>query len=530
MHCQKVLFKLKSNMSTSSERIIKIIKNETNVEVLQGMLSLTVAENNRLHEVIKQIEKENAEREQQTLNFEENLRAMRKDIFGKSSEKRHEATDRPRDKSQRDALLFSQSAYPCKETREEAQSKLKRNEIEHEITNEELKLESALREIKNPEASQWAELTGVFDKVTVLQVYERRYELEVHKKKKYKLKSEFNESDKDVIITASGPDQLLPGMNHSIEYVASVVADKYISHMPLERQTREMESLGLKNVKTSTLSRLCALAAVSLESIQKNILSELKLSDLALHLDETPWKIQNRNQKDGYMWVISNRYGSYYFFKPTRSGQVIKDQLEGYTGPVLSDGYSGYNALDETGIKQGFCWAHARRKFLPLENHDPTVKPILDHIDKLFEIERTAKTFAELKTLRGQESRNVVMQLRERLLSEYPNSRDGSQKRNAIEYLMKRWDGFTHFLDDTRLALSNNEAERTIRHAVVGRKNYYGAATHGGADTAATLFSIIESCKKNDIDPRSFLLMSLQCAARNENLITPLAYARKLRQ
>ncbi len=76
----------------------------------------------------------------------------------------------------------------------------------------------------------------------------------------------------------------------------------------------------------------------------------------------------------------------------------------------------------------------------------------------------------------------------------------------------------------------NNEAERTIRHAVVGRKNYYGAATHGGADTAATLFSIIESCKKNDIDPRSFLLMSLQCAARNENLITPLAYARKLRQ
>jgi transposase len=352
----------------------------------------------------------------------------------------------------------------------------------------------------------------------------------VHKKKKYKLKPEFNDLDKDVIITASGPDQLLPGMNYSTDFVASVVADKYISHMPLERQTREMESLGLTNIKTSTLSRLSALAAGSLETIQVKVLAELKLTDLALHLDETPWKIQNKNQKDGYMWVISNRYGSYYFFKPTRSGQVIKEKLIDYSGPVLTDAYGGYNILDETDIKQGFCWAHARRQFLPLEEHDPTVKPILDDIDNIFEIERRAKSFEELKVLRDKESRSVVVRLRERLFAEYPNSRDGSQKRKAIEYLIKRWNGFTLFLDDTRLPLSNNEAERTIRHAVVGRKNYYGAATHSGADTAATLFTVIESCKKNDIDPRTFLLMSLQCAARGEDLVTPLAYARSLRQ
>lgn len=517
-------------MSNSLERVNKILDRETDIEVLRSFGKVAAAEATRLRDVINQIEKENAEREQQLLNFEESIKVLRKEIYDTSSEKRSAATDRPRDKSQTDALLFSQSAFPSQETREEAKSKLPKNEVEHDIADDDLKAESRLREIENASADQWQELTGVFDQVTVLQVHERTYSLEVHKKKKYKLKPEFNKSDKDVIITANGPDQLLPGMNYSTDFVASVVSDKYISHMPLERQTREMESLGLKNIKTSTLSRHCALAAASLEPIQVKILAELKVSDVALHLDETPWKIQNKNQKDGYMWVISNRLGSYYFFKPTRSGQVIKEKLLGYSGAVLTDAYGGYNALDETNIKQGFCWAHARRQFLPLEDHDPTVKPILDNIDKIFAIERRAKSFEELKLLRNKESRLLVNELRDKLFIEYPSSRDGSQKRKAIEYLTKRWGGFTLFLDDIRLPLSNNEAERTIRHAVVGRKNYYGANTHSGADTAATLFTVIESCKKNDVDPRSFLYMSLQAAARGEDLVTPLEYARKTRQ
>jgi transposase len=516
-------------MSISADRMRQIVREE-HPEVVARLLASMQAENERLREVLRQIETEKALREQAQLNFEENLRILRREIFGKSSERRVEATDRPPDKSQTDALIFSQSAYPAPESRENAKAQIPKEIIEHVISDESLRSESAVREIANPAASQWQELKNVFDDVTLLQVHERRYVLELHRKKKYKLKSEFNTSDKDVILTAEGPSGLLPGMNYTTEFVASVVADKYISHMPLERQTREMESLGVKNIKTSTLSRLCALAAVSLESIQKDIFAELKSSDLALHLDETTWNIQNKNQNDGYMWIISNRYGSHYTFKPTRSGKVIKELLTDYAGPVLTDGYEGYNALDEADIKQGFCWAHARRKFFEIESHDPTVTPILNDIDDLFKIERRAKDFSELKILRERESRIVVDRLNQRLMTEYAATRDGSQKRKAIVYITKRWEGFTYFLTDTRLPLSNNEAERTIRHAVVGRKNYYGAATHGGADTAATLFTIIESCKKNDIDPRTFLLMSLQAAARDEKLITPLAYARQLRQ
>ncbi len=88
-----------------------------------------------------------------------------------------------------------------------------------------------------------------------------------------------------------------------------------------------MESLGLKGMKNSTLSRHCALAAAALEKLQEKILADLLKTDLALHIDETPWKIQNKNEKDGYMWVISNRTAAYYFFKPTRSGQVLREKL-----------------------------------------------------------------------------------------------------------------------------------------------------------------------------------------------------------
>ena len=85
------------------------------------------------------------------------------------------------------------------------------------------------------------------------------------------------------------------------------------------------------------------------------------------------------------------------------------------------------------------------------------------------------------------------------------------------------------FIKDVRIPLSNNEAKRTIRHAVMGRKNYYGSGNHAGAEAAATLFTIIESAKKNDVDPRTYLLLALKQVARGEEPETPLAYARRTR-
>lgn len=522
-----------------SSRSRNIIKSEKNPEILQELLLQAMDHIHYQRNLISKIETEKAQLDQRSFAIEEKIKLLRKGMFGRSKEDRPEASDRPRDKSQEEAQLFSQAAFPSDETRDKNEklstrwSNLEVIEIIHDISANDLKTESELRGVDSPHADQWSELKNSFDTVTKIQLIERKYVKEIHKKKKYKLKSEFTSASagKDIILTANGPDTLLAGMNYTTEFVASVVSDKYISHMPLERQTREMESLGLKGIKNSTLSRLSALAAASLEPTAEEVISELRQSDLALHIDETPWNIQNKNEKSGYMWIISNRYGSYYFFKPTRSAKVINEKLIGYTGPVVTDGLESYDSvLDAAKIPHAYCWAHARREFLPLEDHDPTVKPILDCIDALFAIERTAKTFQELNLLRKTRSNEEISKLKKLLFDEYPKSRDGSQKRKAILYIQKRWDGFTKFLTDTRIPLSNNEAERTIRHAVVGRKNYYGSGSRTGADTAATLFTIIESCKKNDIDPRTYLLKSLLQIAAGEKPLTPLALARQLRQ
>lgn len=514
------------------ERIKQIVKQES-PELIAALLESMAEHIDKQKALIDKIEAERTEKDQAAFLMEERVKLLRRNMFGRSKEDRPEATDRPRDKSQEQALLFSQAAFPSLEKRSN-DGKSKGRDLDevlylHGLSDAELAAESELRGYPRPDASQWKD-TGLFDESKKVQIIERRYVREIHRRKKYKLIAGV-ELDKEVIITAPGPDELLLGMNYSTDFIASVVADKYISHVPLERQTREMESLGLKGINNSTLSRQCALAAASLEPTQAKILSELVQSDLALNLDETPWKIQNKKEKSGYLWVISNRYGSYYFFKPTRSAQVIREKLAGYSGPVVTDGFSSYDkVLDEAGIPHAYCWAHARREFLPLEDHDPTVRPILDKIDDLFRIDREATSFEMLRSLRNEKSGVIVADLQSLLLQEFSRSRDGSQKRKAILYLQSRWSGFTKFLTDTRIPLSNNEAERTIRHAVVGRKNYYGSGNHTGAETAATLFTVTESCKKNDIDPRSYVISALHDIAAGRSPLTPLELARKRSQ
>jgi hypothetical protein len=207
------------------------------------------------------------------------------------------------------------------------------------------------------------------------------------------------------------------------------------------------------------------------------------------------------------------------------------EEFRCYQGPVVTDGLETYNGvLAEAKIPHAYCWAHARREFFKLEPHDPSVTPILNQIDELFRIERQAKSFEELKELRQSQSSQVIRGLKRILLEEFQKSREESQKRKAILYIEKRWPGFEMFLKDCRIPLSNNEAERTIRHAVVGRKNYYGSGSHTGADTAATLFTIIESCKKNDLDPRTYLTSVLKCLTESDEIETPLQHAKRIRQ
>ena len=116
------------------------------------------------------------------------------------------------------------------------------------------------------------------------------------------------------------------------------------------------------------------------------------------------------------------------------------------------------------------------------------------------------------------------------LTNQLVESRPESELRKAVQYSLNHWKELTVFLDQPEVPLTNNEAERTIRQAVMGRKNFYGSRSIDGADVAAILYTIIESCKKVELDPRRYLLKAIYSSARGEDTLTPLEVANQLRQ
>lgn len=518
------------------EELIQLIKRQNDPEILKQGIIFIAKYAVELQKAYQEELDRKARAAQLKMNLEDKILILKKLIFGRKSEKRPEATDRERDNNQTELLIHSRSIVP--RLAEKNIKKLAEDEVIMTLTDDELKKESELRGIENPSAEQWEKEIYFFETSTEVTVLERQYKKTIYKRQKYRLKEEFNNFDKEVIITAPNPEKLLPGCSYSVDFATSVVTDKYINHIPLERQTRMMESLDLKNMSTKTLYNLCLAVSVHLgpiaEKIKNDVLSQKKL---VVHADETPWPIQIKEQDDGYMWVISNAAGSFYVFEPTRSGEIIKEILKTYSGPVMCDGYTGYNRLKElktenelNQISLVHCWAHARRKFTDIEENYPNeVLEIANLMKELFHIEKLAQSFDELIKIRFEQSTKVVDKIKTWLLEKHPQTRPDDYLRKAIEYCFKYWDGLTAFLQDERVPLTNNEAERTIRHAVMGRKNFYGSRTHNGADVAATLYTVIESCKKVELDPRTYINMIVKNIVRDEETLTPLEYARKTR-
>jgi len=377
---------------------------------------------------------------------------------------------------------------------------------EYTLTQEQMNEESDIRGIIVGEKQQaWSKVDGLYQESSEIAVTERIYKKVTHRQAKYRLKDEFNNTDKEVIITAPGPAKLKPGCKYSIDFAIATVTDKYQYHLPLERQRRKMEESGL-NVSVKTLYRLCETVAehgsVVLAKIRREILDEF----CAAHLDESPWRLFD-DEKTGYMWVMSNRMGCYFQFEPTRSGRVPQEMLRGHEGSVVVDAYSGYNPIRKNSkIRVGHCWSHVRREFIErLDDYPSQCEEAIALIDELFAIEAQAKDFDGLRRLRKTRSRQIVDTFRNWCFETLPKFLDDEGISEAIKYTLNHWKELTLFLKDVSVPISNNEAERTIRHPVLGRKNFNGSKTINGADTAATLYTIIETCKRVSVHPADYL-------------------------
>jgi hypothetical protein len=217
-----------------------------------------------------------------------------------------------------------------------------------------------------------------------------------------------------------------------------------------------------------------------------------------------------------------------FYYARDRSGAHVEAHLARWSGLLQADAYSGYNRLYAVDrqpgpILEAACWAHARRPFFALadieasarrtaEGKTPTpISPlaleIVQRMDQLFEIERSinGKSADERRAVRQNLSRPLVEELETRLQAERPKFSRGSDLAKAMDYMLKRWFSFTRFLDDGRICLSNNAAERGLRGIALGRKSWLFAGSDRGGQRAAAMYSLIVTAKMNDIDPQAWL-------------------------
>jgi hypothetical protein len=255
-----------------------------------------------------------------------------------------------------------------------------------------------------------------------------------------------------------------------------------------------------------------------------------------LHCDDTIIPVlapKTGQAKKGRMWVVVSDGCPYqgsdppavvYFYSPDRKGEHPRAFMKGFSGVLQADGFTGFNAMyqpdpltqeiqvkAERGTTVAFsgCWAYWRRKFYDVhESTDsPIAKEALDRIGKLYNVERTisGKTKEQRKAVRDTKSRPLTKSFKtwlEARLKELPEKFDLT---STINYGLSRWDAFTLFLDDPAVAIDNNAAERAIRPLVLGRRNWTFAGSDRGAENAATIMTIVETAKANDLNPQTYI-------------------------
>jgi transposase len=304
--------------------------------------------------------------------------------------------------------------------------------------------------------------------------------------------------------------------------LAEVVFGKYGMHLPLNRQSACFAREGIE-LDVSTLADWVGAVAASLQPLTAAIEAHVRAA-ARIHADETPVPVLAKGKtKEGRLWTIVrddrpsgglDPPAAVFFYSPDRSGVHAERFLAGFTGIMQADAFSGFGRLYKPTrrpgpITEAGCWAHARRGFFELAElqKGPIAIEAVRRIDALFAIEReiNGASAEQRRVMRNEQSRPLIEDLGAWLRAQRARLSAKSKTANAIDYLLKRWPAFTRFLDDGRICLSNNAAERALRGIAVGRRNWTFAGSDEGGRRAAAMYTLIESAKLNGIDPCAWL-------------------------
>lgn len=314
--------------------------------------------------------------------------------------------------------------------------------------------------------------------------------------------------------------------------LAHVLVSKYVDHLPLYRQSGIFRRIGIDLAR----STLCDWVAVCVEELEP-IVAELRRAVLiskVVQADETPITVlqhhDERKRSQGWLWVYRGQQGETVFdFRPTRARDGPREFLADYEGYLQRDGYQGYGKLSPAIVGVG-CWAHARRKFHEAKASSPAeAATALRLIGKLYALERTTKelTPKARAARRRAEATPVLEALAAHIEQWQKDALPKSPLGQAVGYAQAQWPTLLRYVEDGDLEIDNNAVERAIRGVAVGRKNWLFAGSYEGARRAAVLYSLVESCKAEGVEPFAYfadVLTRTTTATAKE--LTPRAWKR----
>jgi len=297
------------------------------------------------------------------------------------------------------------------------------------------------------------------------------------------------------------------------------MSQKYVNAMPLYRQEKEFERLGIEISRQTMANWVIRCANDWLEPLY-TAMKELLRNREVIHADETVLQVlkepNKKPQSNSYMWLYRTSGDTdapivLYEYQPDRAGKHAKEFLQGFKGYLHVDGYAAYHNLSKDIIVCG-CFSHARRKFdealksiKPSEQLGSKALAGKNYCDKLFAIERKLAGCSNEERYKKREE--LSKPILEDFLAWLKRS-DALPKTalgKAIKYTLDQWKYLVNYLMDGRCELSNNRAERSIKPFIIGRKNFLFSDTVRGAKSSAMIYSIIETAKENGLIPMNYL-------------------------
>jgi len=353
--------------------------------------------------------------------------------------------------------------------------------------------------------------SGMTEDSEQLTVIPKKYEIIRQRRAKYRCACQ------GAIVTSPSPARIVPGSTYSDEMIADVALSKFCDLIPIQRYVVMADRAGIFELPANSLIDTTH-AYADFVSGAYRLLKTRVMSHTHLSADETPHRmLEGSSKKNWFLWGFSTPDTCYLECRDTRSGDVASQFLtQSQCEVLISDVYSGYrkaireaNVIRSTEgrpqIRNAYCNAHARRYFFKAYPQYPEAQFYLDHYHEIYRTEASVQGKPPPIILEARaQMRDRFELMKAKALEELPSYPRNGKYGKALRYLIEHFEGLTLFLEDAKVPIDNNRQERLLRSHVVGRKCWYGTHSEQGALTAAILFSLVETCKLNQVNPREY--------------------------